>query len=101
MSDQSGPKLNEWIMGSTHGQADRVAELQECAHKEQACQLARSILQRAQLWGNELYEGNAFVYRASRILEQKIGSAAMCGTFKCAEHCTLSESLKNQTTNQP
>ena len=62
MGDQSGPKPTEWAVTPNHEQTSRATELQECAHKERACQFARSILQRARLWGNELYEAETFVY---------------------------------------
>jgi hypothetical protein len=97
MSDQSGPKLTVWAVTPDYEQTSRAAELQECAHKERACQLARNILQRARLWGNELYESETFVYRASKILEQRIGSAAMCETLDCTTGCTLREAIYNQT----
>ena len=97
MSDQSGPKLTEWAVAPTYEQIDRVTELQECTHKERACHFARSVLQRAKLWGDELYEGKTFVYRASKILEQKIGRAALCETLNCTESCALRESIEDQT----
>ena len=97
MSDQSGPKLTEWAVAPTYEQIDRVTELQECAHKERACHFARSVLQRAKLWGDELYEGKTFVYRAAKILEQKISGTAISETLNCSEACALVENIKDQT----
>lgn len=98
-SDQSGPKLTESATISAHEQTSRLAELQECAHKERACQFARSILWRASLWQDELYEGETFVHRAGKILEQKIGSAAICEALGCAESCALREGIENLTSD--